>query len=94
LKKLLAVIAIAAGLTGAVYAAFLIGFVVMMRGWSHVRDPGGDASAYLFFSAGLLVSGLAIYWGIRQFRRPKAEAASSLQVSLPAPDMDDSARER
>jgi H+/Cl- antiporter ClcA len=75
-RKLLAVIAILAGLAGAVYSAFFIWFIAMMRGWSHVRDSGGDAEDYLLFAAGLVVSGLATFWGIRQQRRPKGDAAS------------------
>lgn len=76
MRKFLAVIAVLAGLAGAVYCAFFVWFIAMMRGWSHVRDPGGDAEGYLIFAAGLVVSGLAIFWGIRQLRRPKTEAAS------------------
>jgi hypothetical protein len=76
LRKFLAVIAVLSGLAGAVYCTFFIWFIAMMRGWSHVSDPGGDTEGYLFFAAGLVVSGLAIFWGIRQLRRPKTEAAS------------------
>jgi hypothetical protein len=68
LRKFLAFIAIIAGLAGAIYSAFFIGFVFMMRGWSHVKDPGGDALGYLLSSGGLLASGIAMYWGIRQLR--------------------------
>jgi hypothetical protein len=69
LRKFLAVVAIFAGLAGAIYSAFFIGFIAMMRGWSHVKDPDGDALGYLLSSGGLLASGLAVYWGIRQLRR-------------------------
>jgi hypothetical protein len=68
MRKFLAIIAMLGGAAGAVYSVFLIGFVYMMRGWSHVKDPVGDASGYLLFSGGLLVSGFAVYWGIRQLR--------------------------
>ncbi len=76
MKRLLAFIAILAGLAGTAYSAFFIWFIAMMRGWSHVRDPGGDSLAYLAFAAGLLVSAFVMYWGVRQLRRPKAESSS------------------
>jgi hypothetical protein len=69
MRKFLAVIAMLAGAAVAVYSAFLIGFVYMMRGWSHVKDPVGDAQIYALGAVGLAASGAAIYWGIRQLRR-------------------------
>ncbi len=68
MKKFLGVAAILAGAAGAVYSIFLIGFVVMMRGWSHVKDPSGDAALYTLFGTGLIVSALAVFWGVRQLR--------------------------
>jgi heme/copper-type cytochrome/quinol oxidase subunit 3 len=79
MRKFLAVIAMLAGAPCAVYSAFIIGFVYMMRSWSHVKDPVGDAQIYALGAFGLAVSGAAIYWGIRQLRRPKTGANSLLK---------------
>jgi hypothetical protein len=77
MRKFLAIMAILAGAAGAVYCAFLIGFVYMMRGWSHVKDPVGDAQIYGLGALGIAASGAAIYWGFcRLQRRAKSDAPS------------------
>jgi hypothetical protein len=76
MRKFLAIIAMLAGSACVVYSAFIIGFVYMMRGWSHVKDPVGDAYIYGLGAFGVTASGVAIYWGIRQLRHPKIDAPS------------------
>jgi hypothetical protein len=68
MKKLFAVLAIIAGLGAAVYSAFFIWFIAMMRGWSHVKNPWSGAWDISCFPEACSHRALPYSCGIRRLR--------------------------